>query len=118
MKKIKFLALQAASKAYGNEIHEHDYWSQMSEEEKETWCWENASQPLEGMDGKIIKNLICQQADTIEETFLEILVLLKEKINEEAVGHTFFKRLTSSANNLDFNALLDFHDVITPRLKL
>jgi hypothetical protein len=112
MNKIKFLALQAASEAFGNPIEDIDNWNAMSEPEKEQWCWENASEAVEGMDGKSIKDLICCHADTIEETILTTLDLLKEKINLRAQDAGWIK----DVSDLDLNELLDFHDENKPTL--
>jgi len=109
MHKIKFLALQTASEAYGKRI-ESD-WIYMSESEREQWCLENASEQSENMDGQSIKDLICCHADTIEQTILTTLDLLKEKINQRAEDKTLTK---CNISDLDLNELLDFYDERTP----
>jgi hypothetical protein len=111
MNKIKFLALQAASEAFGNRIEDIYNWIAMSEPEMEQWCWENASEPVEGMDGKAIMDLISCHAYTIEETILTTLDLLKEKIIQRDVDKTL---PTCSMSELNLNELLDFHDERTP----
>lgn len=66
--RLDFIALKAASAAFGNELP--DNWEELSDEEREDWLSGNKSQAFEMLDNSEYFELIDCHADTIKEAIM------------------------------------------------